>query len=40
MVTFRAAMPFVRALILAGLAIALILFGLPAVLGVAAAAAL
>jgi hypothetical protein len=40
MITLRAAMPFVRALILAGLAIALILFGLPAILGVAAAAAL
>ena len=40
MATLRAAMPFVRALILAGLAIALILFGLPAILGIAAAAAL
>jgi len=40
MVTFRAALPFVRALVLAGLAIALILFGLPAILGIAAAAAL
>jgi hypothetical protein len=40
MVTLRAAMPFVRALILAGLAVALILFGLPAILGIAAAAAL
>lgn len=40
MVTFRAAMPFLRAFILAGLAIALILFGLPAILGIAAAAAL
>jgi hypothetical protein len=40
MATLREALPFVRALILAGLAIALILFGLPAVLGFAAAAAL
>lgn len=32
MTTFRAALPFVRAIILAGLAIVLILFGLPAVL--------
>ena len=40
MATLRAALPFVRAFILAGLAIALILFGLPAILGIAAAAAL
>jgi hypothetical protein len=40
MVSLRAALPLVRAFILAGLAIALILFGLPAILGIAAAAAL
>jgi len=40
MATIRAALPFVRALILAGLAIVLILFGLPAVLAFAAAATL
>jgi hypothetical protein len=39
MTKLRAAMPFLRAIILAGVAIYLILFGLPAVLGVAAAAA-
>ena len=38
MTTLRAAMPLVRVFILAGLAIALILFGLPAILGIAAAA--
>ena len=38
MVTLRAALPLVRALILAGLAIYLILFALPTVLGIAAAA--
>jgi hypothetical protein len=40
MTTFRAALPLVRALLLAGLAVALILFGLPAVLAFAAAAPL
>ena len=35
MATFRAAMPLVRALILAGLAVAVILFGLPAILSAA-----
>lgn len=40
MTTFRAALPLVRALVLAGLAVALILFGLPAVLAFAAAAPL
>lgn len=39
MTYLRAAMPFIRAVILAGVAIYLILFGLPAVLGIAAAAA-
>jgi hypothetical protein len=34
----RAALPLLRALILAGMAIYLILFGLPVVLGYAAAA--
>jgi hypothetical protein len=38
MTTFRAALPFVRAFVLAGLAIYLILFALPTVLGIAAAA--
>jgi hypothetical protein len=38
MVTLRAALPLVRALILAGRAIYLILFALPTVLGIAAAA--
>jgi hypothetical protein len=38
MVTLRAALPLLRALVLAGLAIYLILFALPAVLGIAAAA--
>lgn len=37
MTTVRAALPLVRALILAGLAVVLILFGLPAVLSAAAA---
>jgi hypothetical protein len=40
MTTFRAAMPLVRALLLAGLAVVLILFGLPAVLSAAAASPL
>lgn len=40
MTTFRAALPLVRALILAGLAVVLILFGLPAVLSAAAASPL
>lgn len=40
MTTFRAALPFVRAIILAGLAIVLILFGLPAVLAFGAVAPL
>jgi hypothetical protein len=40
MTVLRAALPFVRALILAGLAIILVLFGLPAVLAFAAAATL
>ena len=40
MAMFRAALPLVRALILAGLAVVLILFGLPAVLAFAAAATL
>jgi hypothetical protein len=40
MITFRAALPIVRALILAGLAVVLILFGLPAVLAFAAASPL
>jgi hypothetical protein len=35
MATFRAAMPLVRALILAGLAVIVILFGLPAILSAA-----
>ena len=35
MATFRAAMPLVRALILAGLAVVVILFGLPAILSAA-----
>jgi hypothetical protein len=39
MTTLRAAMPLVRAFILAGLAIVLIMFGLPAILGFAAVAA-
>jgi hypothetical protein len=38
MTTLRGALPLVRALILAGLAIYLILFALPAVFGMAAAA--
>ena len=37
MVTLRAALPLLRALILAALAIYLILFALPAVFGMAAA---
>ena len=40
MTTFRAALPVVRAFVLAGLAVALILFGLPAVLAFAAASPL
>ena len=40
MAMIRAALPFVRALILAGLVTVLILFGLPAVLTIAAAATL
>ena len=40
MTTFRAALPLVRALLLAGLAVVLILFGLPAVLAFGAAAPL
>jgi hypothetical protein len=39
MTTLRAAMPLIRAFVLAGLAIALIMFGLPAILGYAAVAA-
>lgn len=38
MVTLRGALPLVRAFILAGLAIYLILFALPALLGMAASA--
>lgn len=38
MITLRAAVPLVRALILAGVAIYLILFALPTVFGMAAAA--
>jgi hypothetical protein len=38
MITLRGALPLVRAFILAGLAIYLILFALPAILGIAAAA--
>jgi hypothetical protein len=38
MTMLRGALPFVRAVILAGLAIYLILFALPTVLGIAAAA--
>lgn len=38
MTTLRGALPFVRAFVLAAVAIYLILFGLPAVLGIAAAA--
>jgi hypothetical protein len=37
-ITLRGALPLVRAFILAGLAIYLILFALPAILGIAAAA--
>jgi hypothetical protein len=40
MATFRAALPIVRAVVLAGLAVILILFGLPAVLAFAAASPL
>lgn len=40
MATFRSALPIVRALVLAGLAVVLILFGLPAVLAFAAASPL
>ena len=39
MTNLRAAMPLLRAVVLAGLAIALIMFGLPAILGFAAVAA-
>ena len=38
MTTLRGALPLVRALVLAGLAIYLILFALPTILGIAAAA--
>ena len=38
MTTFRAVLPLLRAFVLAGVAIYLILFGLPAILGIAAAA--
>lgn len=38
MISLRAALPFLRAFILASLAIYLILFAFPAVLGIAAAA--
>jgi hypothetical protein len=40
MTRFRAAVPFLRALVLAGIVIALIMFGLPRVLAIAAAAPL
>ena len=40
MTSFRAAVPFIRALILVGIVIALIMFGLPRVLAIAAAAPL
>ena len=40
MTTIRLALPFVRALVLASLAVVLILFGLPAVLAFAAASPL
>jgi len=40
MVSFRAAVPLIRALILAGIVIALIMFGLPRMLAIAAAAPL
>ena len=40
MTTFRAALPLVRALILAGLAVVIILFGLPAILAFAEASPL
>jgi hypothetical protein len=39
MTTLRAALPLVRALILAGIVTMLIMIGLPAILGIAAAAA-
>ena len=39
METLRAAMPFVRVLVLAGLVILLVMVVLPAMLGIAAAAA-
>jgi len=39
MTTLRAAMPIFRALILAGIVTLLIMVGLPALLGIAAAAA-
>jgi len=38
MTTLRAAMPFVRAIVLVGLVVVLIMFGLPAVLAIGAAA--
>ncbi|MEO8626126.1 MAG: hypothetical protein ABI452_05440 [Candidatus Limnocylindrales bacterium] len=38
MTALRAVLPLLRAFVLAGLAIYLILFGLPAILGIAAAA--
>ncbi len=40
MTRFDVAVPFIRALILAGIVIALIMFGLPRVLAIAAAAPL
>ena len=40
MARFRAAVPFLRALILVGIVIVLIMFGLPRVLAIAAAAPL
>lgn len=38
MTRFRAAVPFLRALVLVGIVIVLIMFGLPRVLAIAAAA--
>ena len=40
MASFRGAVPLIRALILVGIVIALIMFGLPRVLAIAAAAPL
>lgn len=40
MASLRAAMPFIRAVILAGVVTTLIMFGLPAVLAIASAASL